>query len=177
MSVIETKRLYLRALSEKDATLNYVNWLNNPEVNRYLETRHSVQSIGSCKAFIRQCNEDEGAHLYGIFLKDGERHIGNTKLGFIHEQYARGELSLFIGDKAYWGKGLAGEVVQALTQYGFKNLGLERIEAGCYEENLASLRVFLKTGYTVEGYRRNHVVSDDSRQGCFVLGILKNELA
>jgi RimJ/RimL family protein N-acetyltransferase len=175
MSVIETKRLYLRALSEKDATSNYVNWLNNPEVNRYLETRHSVQSISSCKAFIRQCNEDESAHLYGVFLKDGERHIGNTKLGFINEQYARGELSLFIGDKTYWGKGLAGEVVQALTQYGFKKLGLERIEAGCYEENMASLRVFLKTGYTVEGFKRSHVVSSGSRSGCFMLGIIKGE--
>jgi len=152
MTVIETNRLYLRPLSEEDATQHYVNWLNDPEVNRYLETRHNAQTIASCKAFIDQCNEDEKAHLYGIFMKDGERHIGNTKLGFINTEYARGELSLFIGDKAYWGKGLAGEVVQALSQYGFNHLGLERIEAGCYAENLASLRVFLKTGYTVEGF-------------------------
>lgn len=175
MSVIETKRLYLRILSDQDATTDYVDWLNDPEVNQYLETRHSIQSVNSCKAFIKQCNEDKNAHLYGIFLKEGNKHIGNTKIGFINEQYARGELSLFIGEKSCWGKGLAGEVVQALTQYSFESLGLKRIEAGCYENNLGSLRVFLKAGYTLEGFRRSHVSSSGSRQGCFVLGIINGE--
>jgi RimJ/RimL family protein N-acetyltransferase len=165
----------MRPLSEEDATQRYVDWLNDPVVNRYLETRHSTQTVGSCKAFIEQCDRDEYAHLYGIFMRDTGKHIGNAKLGFIHEQYARGELSLFIGDKDFWGKGLAGEVVQGLTQYGFECLELEKVEAGCYEDNLASLRVFLKAGYTVEGFKRSHVESSGSRSGCFMLGIIKSE--
>lgn len=175
MKVITTKRLYMRSLLEEDATQRYVDWLNDPAVSQYLETRHNTQTIGSCKAFIEQCDRDEYAHLYGIFMKGTEKHIGNAKLGFIHEQYACGELSLFIGDKTCWGKGLGGEIVQGLTQYGFTYLGLEKIEAGCYEENLASLRIFLKTGYTVEGFKRSHVVSSGSRSGCFMLGIIKSE--
>jgi len=65
--------------------------------------------------------------------------------------------------------------VQALTQYSFESLGLKRVEAGCYEANLASLSIFLKTGYTVEGFRRSHVASGGLRQGCFVLGIINGE--
>jgi len=175
--VIKASRVYLRPLLVSDASQSYVSWLNDSDVNQYLETRHVVQTVDSCKLFIEQCNKDERAHLYGIFLQGSDKHIGNAKIGFINEQYARGELSLFIGDKAFWGKGFGGEVVQILTRYGFERLMLEKIEAGCYEDNLASLRVFIKIGYTVEGFKRNHVVSKGSRSGCFILGVLKSEFA
>lgn len=175
MHVIESERLVLRPLQVSDATQVYADWLNDPAVNQFLETRHEVQTVESCRAFIQQCNAGDADHLFGIFSKDTGEHIGNTKLGFIHPQYLRGQLSLFIGAKAYWNKGLASEVVKAMTHFGFVQLGLNRIEAGCYEGNLASLRIFLKAGYTVEGFLRNHVISNGASGGCFWLGILKNE--
>lgn len=176
MENIETKRLYLRPLSESDVTQTYADWLNDPEVNRYLETRHSTQSVESCITFVQKCNQDNSSHLFGVFLKEGSVHIGNAKLGFINHFHSTAQLSLFIGEKSCWGKGLAFEIVHGLTEYGFKQLGLERIEAGVYEDNLASLRVFLKVGYNVDGFLRSHVVSNNRRTGSFWLGILKNEL-
>jgi len=101
MSAIKASRLYLRPLLESDATQRYVDWLNDSEVNQYLETRHSVQTVDSCRLFIEQCNKDDSAHLYGVFLQDSDKHIGNAKIGFINKRYARGELSLFIGDKNF----------------------------------------------------------------------------
>lgn len=176
MTRIETKRLFLRPLAESDVTQVYADWLNDPEVNRYLETRHAVQTLESCKDFVKKCNRDDSSHLFGVFLKEGSIHIGNAKLGFINRFHGTGQLSLFIGEKTCWGKGLAGEIVQGLTEYGFTRLGLERIEAGIYEDNLASLRAFLKVGYNVDGFLRSHVVSNNRRTGSFWLGILKHEL-
>ena len=175
MITFQSQRLYLRSLKESDATQKYADWLNDPDVNKYLETRHSVQTVESCKSFIKQCNEDNNSHLLGVFLKETEQHIGNVKIGFINELYKRGQISLFLGEKNYWGKGYSSELVKAVTQYGFEDLGLHRIEAGCYEDNLASLRVFLKAGYTVEGFMREHVLSDGEFVGCFWLGKLVNE--
>lgn len=175
MSTIQTERLYLRYLNENDATQRYAEWLNDPEVNKYLETRHSVQTIESCKSFIKQCNEDNKSHLLGVFLKETEQHIGNVKIGFINDLYKRGQISLFLGEKSCWGNGYSSELIKAVTEYGFNILGLRRIEAGCYEENLASLRVFLKAGYTVEGFLRDHVLVGEKYVGCFWLGILKHE--
>ena len=175
MTQIETDRLYLRPLTEADATQTYADWLNDPEVNQFLETRHSQQTIESCKQFIQQCNQDSNSHLFGVFLKENDLHIGNTKLGFINQRYATGQISLLIGEKTCWGKGLACEIISGLTSYGFEQLHLERIEAGCYEENLASLRAFLKVGYTVEGVFRSHAAIGDRRTGSFWLGILKHE--
>lgn len=175
MRRIETERLVLKPLQLTDATQMYADWLNDPEVNQYLETRYQEHTIASCQAFIEQCNGDTSTQLFGIFVKATGAHIGNAKLGFIHPVYLRGQLSLFIGNKAYWNKGLASEVVKSLTDFGFAELGLNRIEAGCYEENLSSLRIFLKAGYNVEGFLRSHVISNGKSSGCFWLGILKNE--
>jgi|SRR5690554_1933777 len=175
MLAIETKSLVLRPLSNEDISQRYVDWLNDPEVNRFLETRHSIQTIDSCATFIKSCNSDPNSHLFGVFLKSTNQHIGNAKLGFINTLYNRGQVSLFIGEKSEWGKGLSTEIVQAITQHGFENLNLHRIEAGCYESNLASLRVFLKSGYTVDGFLRDHVIHHDQYEGCFLLSILKHE--
>ncbi len=102
-------------------------------------------------------------------------HIGNAKLGYVNKHHCTAELSMFIGEKTLWGKGFATETVYNLTKYGFNVLELERIQAGCYEENLVSLHIFLKLRYTVEGFFRRHVNSKGRRSGCFWLGILKDE--
>lgn len=175
MPEIETSRLSLCRLEEKDATETYAAWLNDPDVNKYLETRHTQQSAESCKEFIASCNSDPGSHLFGIFLKETGVHIGNAKIGFINKYYDRGQVSLFIGEKKYWNKGLSTEIVCALNKYAFLTLGLQRLEAGCYEDNLSSLRVFLKSGYVVEGFMRSHVARDGRRLGCFWLGMLASE--
>jgi ribosomal-protein-alanine N-acetyltransferase len=172
---IETKRLFLRPLIESDAIQTYADWLNDSDVNRYLETRHAVQTLESCQTFIQHCNQDPLSNLFGIFLRESGKHIGNAKLGNVSPHHARAELSLFIGEKSCWGKGLGVEIVHALTAYGFEHLGLQRIQAGCYEKNLQSLRIFLNTGYTVEGFFRRHVMDNGRPSGCFWLGILKHE--
>lgn len=173
---IETERLFFRPLIESDAVQAYADWLNDSDVNRYLETRHEVQTVESCRVFIRNCNQDPLSHLFGIFLRKNGKHIGNAKLGNVNLYYARAELSLFIGEKSCRGKGLGKEIVRALTRYGFDSLGLERVQAGCYEKNWQSLGVFLNAGYTVEGFFRHHVIDNGRPSGCFWLGILKNEL-
>lgn len=175
MKFPQSDRLVLRPLSEEDATQEYANWLNDPEVNRFLEVRHSFHTVENCRSFIDQMNADPNQHLFGVFLKSNGRHIGNAKIGFIKPEYASGELSLLIGDRSSWGCGYGREIVRALTSYGFNELGLERIEAGCYESNFASLKIFLKVGYAVEGFFRESVLVNEKKESCFWLGILKKD--
>jgi [ribosomal protein S5]-alanine N-acetyltransferase len=177
MHKIETVSLALRNLVADDASKEYADWLNDNEVNKYLETRHSPQTVQTCRDFIAVCNSDPNSHLFGIFLKSNGRHIGNAKIGFISPIHQSGQISLFIGNKDCWGKGYATQVVQALTAHSIKTLGLKKLEAGCYEDNLGSLRVFLKAGYVVEGFMRSHIERDNRRLGCFWLGILADEFS
>lgn len=168
MMRITSQRLEFRELRPEDVTPAYVAWLNDPEINRFLETRFVPQDMGSIRAFVAAQAANSDAFLLRIALHDCGTHIGNIKLGPINRHHASAQISLLIGSRAHHGQGYATEAIRAVTEWGFDAHGLARIEAGCYADNLGSLRAFLKAGYTVEGFRRAAVITtDDTRSGVF----------
>ncbi len=54
----------------------------------------------------------------------------------------------------YWNKGYATESLNGIIQFGFENLKLHRIEAGCAIENKGSIKVLEKVGMTREAHTR-----------------------
>ena len=54
----------------------------------------------------------------------------------------------------HWKKGYTTEALTKLLGFGFKDLKLHRIEAGCAVENISSIRVLEKVGMTKEGMKR-----------------------
>ncbi|MGH7915861.1 MAG: GNAT family N-acetyltransferase [Candidatus Binataceae bacterium] len=62
--------------------------------------------------------------------------------------------------KPFWGKGIATAAVKRATGYAFSHLNLERIEAGVFAWNGASVRVLEKAGYTFEGRLRRSIIKD-----------------
>jgi RimJ/RimL family protein N-acetyltransferase len=175
VTTINSERLIFRTLRLEDVSERYLRWLNDPEVNQYLETRYVLQTRDTCEKFVSDMEKDPASYLFGIFDKITKEHIGNIKLGFVNSYHQRGQLSLLIGEKSRWGNGYATESIRCITKWGFKSLQLERIEAGCYETNLGSLRAFLKAGYSVEGFHRKKVLFNGKRIGSFWLGILKGD--
>lgn len=175
MTALTSERLLFRKLTKADVSERYLGWLNDPDVNQYLETRFSSQTRDTCEKFVVDMEQDPASHLFGIFNKKTLEHIGNIKLGFINTHHQSGQLSLFLGEKSCWGKGYATESIKCITKWGFEALGLERIEAGCYDANIGSLRAFLKAGYSVEGFFRNSIFFNGRRIGGFWLGIIRSD--
>jgi [ribosomal protein S5]-alanine N-acetyltransferase len=77
-------------------------------------------------------------------------------------------VGLMIGDKTSWGKGIAFEAIELVTQYGFEELNLRKLTAGMYEQNVGSYKSFLKAGYQEVGRYKQHFFL----QGHFIDGIL-----
>jgi RimJ/RimL family protein N-acetyltransferase len=103
------------------------------------------------------------------------KHIGNIKLGPINIHHNYAEIGLMIGDKDSWGKGFASKSISMITQFGFNQLELEKLNAGCYENNIGSKKSFENAGYQVEGFLRSHVDSVNGREGVWRLGCLKSD--
>ncbi len=141
----EGENLYLRQLVESDATQKYCDWLNDPEVNKFLETRQS--SIEDLKKYIRQKREDPNASLLGVFDRDNDVHIGNVKLEPIDWQQKRAIFGIMIGNKKYWGKGIGTEATKLILDYAFQKLGLNEVELGVISENIRARKTFEKAGF------------------------------
>jgi RimJ/RimL family protein N-acetyltransferase len=173
---IESERLYLRKLTDADCSASYLAWLNDPEIARFLETRHTPQTLDMIRQFVASVNARDNEHLFGIFLRDRDRHIGNIKVGPVHAHHRMGDVSLWIGDKAAWGKGYATEAIKAVSRYAFEALGVLKLSASMYELNQGSYRAFIKAGYRDEGRRRSHYAFEGGRSDVLVTGLTPEDL-
>lgn len=171
MSVLQSSRLLLRALQPSDLNATYLGWLNDPLVNRYLETRFLPQSIESLQAYWQAHRDDPASPWFAICLLDDDRHIGNIKLGPVHWLYRRADLSLFIGDRSCWGKGYASEAIALVCDWAFREMDLQKLNAGICAGNIASRRAFEKCGFELEGTLRKEVVSSGQRLDVWCLGL------
>lgn len=69
------------------------------------------------------------------------------------------EIGYWLGEE-FWGRGIATEAVEVMTDYAFSTWDLCRISAGIFEWNPGSGRVLEKAGYQFEGRLRAAVTKD-----------------
>lgn len=150
--MIKGERIVFKLLTQKNATKEYAGWLSDLEVNRYLVTKKAT--VSELKKYIREKNSDPNCLLLGIFCKD--KHIGNIKLEPIDFKNLKARIGILIGDKNYWGKGIATEAIELLVKYGFDKLKLKEIDLAVEPENKPAIRVYEKVGFVKAGLNESN---------------------
>ena len=152
----DIRSIYLLKIRAEDVSSRYVDWLNDPEINQYLETRFKQQTLESVHDFVSNIIANDNEHLYTIRTSADDIHIGNIKVGGINPLHGVGHVSLFIGDKGSWGKGYASEAIRLISEYAFNILKLRKLSAGAYQPNIASTKAFINVGYQYDGTLKSH---------------------
>jgi RimJ/RimL family protein N-acetyltransferase len=158
--IIASPRLVLRPITPDDAEGPYREWMGDPLVLQHLEARLS-SGAPELRDYIRTQEADPDVHFYAILVRQGGRHIGNIKLGPIQRWHRRADVGIIIGDRSQWGRGYATEAIRAFTEAMFEAEGLEKVTAGAYATNVASVRAFEGAGFHVEAVRRRHYRTAD----------------
>lgn len=167
---IETPRLRLTMLSAADCGSPYLDWMNDPRVQRYLESRHVKHDRSGLERFVATCNESNDRLLLGIRPRTDGRHVGNVKLGPIDRPNARASVGIMIGDTSAVGRGYAAEALRVLADHAFATLGLGKLTAGAHAPNVASVRAFERAGFAVEAILPRHAVLDGERVDVVMMG-------
>ena len=90
----------------------------------------------------------------GIFLQERpEEAIGTVELFAYSKDVNVVEIGYRVNERL-WGRGIATKAVQAMTDYLFENVGINRIQATVMPENTKSKRVLEKNGFQREGLLR-----------------------
>jgi RimJ/RimL family protein N-acetyltransferase len=174
------KNALLRLVTMDDCTQRYVDWLLDPEVHRYLETRWSPQSLDTVRSFVGGLIDSPSSYLFAIVaprVSGGpvDTHVGNIKIGPIDAHHACADVSYFVGERDAWGKGIASDAVAIATRIAFERLELHRLQAGAYSSNVASTRVLEKSGYRIEGRLRGRLRAGDAWEDHLWYGLLREE--
>lgn len=170
---IESERLILRPVALSDCNESYIRWMNDEETNRYMETRWNVQNLETITSFVREIRASDDSYLFAIVEKQSARHIGNIKIGPIHKRYHYANISYFIGEKEFRGRGLATEAIRAVCQFGFQVLNLHRIQAGVIEGNDASARALASCGFRLEGRLADKFVVSGKYADHLIYGLVR----
>lgn len=151
---LTSDRLIYKPLSIEHCSDDYVSWMNNPEIYKYLESG-SKYTIELLREFLLEV-EKKDIFFWAIHLKSDGRHIGNIKIDPISTNNLTGEYGILIGDKQQWGQGYAGEASNTIIKFCFEEIGLRKVTLGVVAENSAAIALYDKIGFEKEGFYKSH---------------------
>lgn len=122
-----------------------VQWMNDPTVTEFLAKR-SKQTLCSTWQYWRKCQRAGDIQLFAI-LADG-RHVGNA--GFYDITTTQAELRIVIGDRAVWGKGIGGTVMQQMLEYA-RTQHWQQVILHVNPKNERAVKLYTKLGFQAMG--------------------------
>jgi len=172
LTVLTGPKLKLIPFKEEHICDAYIGWLNDLEVNRFLEVRFVHQTRETVLAYVRSFYGDTEKYMWGIYPNDTNRLIGTATLSDINRYHRRGVLGLMIGEKECWGKGYGTEVIKLIVDFAFKKLNLHKVTAGAVADNIGSIKVFQKAGFEIEGRMKSHDFNDGVFRDAVYMGLV-----
>ncbi len=152
---LKSGNIVLRELRKSDAK-RLSELANNEKISRNLRDGFpNPYTETDAENFLAKFTNQDPVTFFGIDY-NGE-YVGNISLVPCEDIYRRSaEIGYFIGEP-YWNKGIVTTAVNLITDYGFNQLGIIRIQTGVFEYNIASQRVLEKCGFVKEGVFRKSV--------------------
>jgi diamine N-acetyltransferase len=144
----------IRPLQEEDARTSVI-WRNIPEV--WKMTGSSPDRVITDQDelnWIKKAINEKTSRRCAI-IADGV-YVGNIYLTDIRNKTA--ELHIFIGNKEYWGKGIAKEATRQIIDYAINTLRLDSVHLEVRKENVAARKVYEKIGFEEKGTNEEFII-------------------
>lgn len=167
-------RVYLRALELEDYKTSIL-WRNDDEISTMLSGQKFFVSEEIEKRWVTDAVYNEKNVRLAVCTIDENKYIGNVYLTDLNMVNRSANSHVLIGDKDYWRYGYGSEALRLLLYYAFNELGLNRIQAGIIDTNIASLKMHEKCGYKVEGVKRQAIFKRGRFHDQTILSILREE--
>ncbi len=123
---------------------------------------------------IIQKQEPRNSYIFCIDKNDHNEFIGLIAINLGKVNYKTAEVWFKI-HKNYWRQSYTTEALKRILKYGFIDLKLHRIEAGCAVENIASSKGLEKVGMTREGMKRKKIPIRGQWKDNYFYGILEED--
>jgi RimJ/RimL family protein N-acetyltransferase len=172
-SVLTGERVRFRALRDDDLP-DLVRWWSDPEWAVLQQLIVRPRPEGSVVETFRAWSSSERSGEVGFSVVDREsgQLVGHVTLFGAKLPTRAATLAVMIGGE-HVGHGYGTDAVRLLTDYGFREMGLNRIEIQVHAFNARARAVYAKVGYREEGVRREAIFHD----GCFHDEVVMSALA
>ena len=140
------KHVTIRPLQEQGAYTS-VKWRNDPEVFKYYGNTYKNEiALETEFNWIRKVMTNKNEYHCAILVD--EIYVGNIYLTDISRESAH--YHIFIGNKDYWGKGVAKKASESILSYAFHVLKLQTVCLRVKKQNEAAYHLYKKIGFIEE---------------------------
>ncbi|MEG0928470.1 GNAT family N-acetyltransferase [Chryseobacterium sp.] len=146
--ILETERFLLRELTVGDA-MSFYELNENSKVIQYTGDR-PFESVEEATTFLQNYKDydENGYGRWAVIDKSNNEFLGWCGLKY---DSSKDETDLgFRFFEKFWNRGVATESAIACLKYGLDQLKLKKIVGRAMSENIASIKVLQKLGFTFE---------------------------
>lgn len=143
--ILETERLILRPMTLDDMPAMFEIYSDVRAMTFMPTLPH--QTLAQTQAAYQYNMSSQGAVQWAICLKGTDKAIGHVH--YLGQTRIQGMGYILHPD--YWGQGITTEACRVALDYGFNNLGYDKVELWIDEKNNASSRVAQKLGFNAKG--------------------------
>ncbi len=165
--IIKTKRLVLREVKKSDLNDLYKD-MNNIKISSCLlgvpypfKKSDAKEWIGYCIKIAKQKPRED--YIFAITLKNEDRMIGEVILNETDLDVKKTELTFWLSE-SHWKKGIITEAVEAIMDFAFNKLKMNRLEMSAFAENIASNELAKKLGFKYEGTKRKVSIPESTKK-------------
>lgn len=176
INFIDGEKIFLRQYEAKDIDIWY-NWFNDAQVVRLMDQRRWPNTKEKQKRYLEVMTSSRTDMQLAVILRSNNRLVGTVGLHSIDAVNRNADISIIIGDKKYWGKGLAKEAVGLLIGHAFAMLNVHKLTAGFISGNVASQKLFESFGFKKEALLREQVYLNGNYHDIIRMGLLKKDYA
>lgn len=172
--IIETKRLYLRKLTDEI----YEHLLQNgtdDDIIKYLNVKATEVSREREKAIKGFSTHSKSLLIFQLLDKDTDEIIGWCGYHTWYKVHRRAEIGYAMTSEEFRDRGLMSEALKSIIDFGFKEMKLNRIEAHIGPGNIPSLKLIRNVGFTQEGLLRSHYNNNGIFEDSVVYSLLSHE--
>ena len=161
---IKTERLILRKIEESDSDI--ILFLRSDKtINKFIDRPENRRTKNRSDAIkhIKKLNvetENNKCFAWGITLKNDPKIIGTICLWNFSKNYKIAEVGYDLNPK-FQRKGIMSEALNSVINFGFIELGIDRIEAFTHIQNKNSKKLLEKNGFNfIEDRKDNDNLSN-----------------
>jgi len=166
----------LRPIEISDVDYTH-KWHSDPELYQTLVGPYRHVSLEVEKAWIanRVANSNEEVNRM-ICLEGQKAPIGLISVREIDWMARKAHLTgIFIGDAQHRSKGYGYQALCQMMQYCFDTLELNKVWTHILDDNQASIHIFVKCGFVIEGHLRQHTYKDGQYRDVVLVGLLAED--
>lgn len=149
-----------------------VEWINNPANNKFLHYDIPLEVKKTQKWFD---SIEKRIDRYDAVIEADGVPCGTIGLLNIDRKNSKAEYYIAMGDVSLKGKGISTQASKLIIEYGFKELGLNRIYLFTEIDNIPAQRLFEKVGFIKEGCIRSDIVSHGQFVDRYAYSIIRDE--